>query len=149
MTIGFMGLFIALLGEYINERLSVLLVPALILGSASVIYWHLFDDLRFYIWVQLIPLLTIPVIITLYRPRYLHQWLLLAALGMYALAKISELYDAGIFILSRGFISGHTIKHLISAIGCMFIVIMLQERKLLETPDPISYNSESERLKLC
>ncbi len=149
MTIGFMGLFTALLGEYINERLSVVFVPALILGSASVIYWHLFDDLRFYIWVQLIPLLTIPVIMTLYRPRYSHQWLLLAALGMYGLAKISELYDAGIFVVSQGIVSGHTLKHVLSAAGCVFIVIMLQERKLLETPDPISYNSKSERLKLC
>ncbi len=96
-----------------------------------------------------IPLLTIPVIMTLYRPRYSHQWLLLAALGMYGLAKISELYDAGIFVLSQGIVSGHTIKHVLSAAGCVFIVIMLQERKLLETPDPLSYNSKSERLKLC
>jgi len=135
MTIGFMGLFIALLGEYINERLSVLLVPALILGSASVIYWHLFDDLRFYIWVQLIPLLIIPVIITLYHPRYSHQWMLLAALGWYALAKLFELKDIDVFFLSNGIISGHTIKHFLSAAGCMFIVIMLQNRELLETPD--------------
>ena len=49
ITIGFMGLFAALLGEYIGERLGMLLlVPALILGFASVVYWHKFDDLRFY-----------------------------------------------------------------------------------------------------
>jgi len=138
MTIGFMGLFIALLGEYISEKLGVLLFPALLLGLSSVMYWHVFDDLRFYIWVQLIPLLTIPVIMALYRPRFSHQVLLLAALGWYALAKISELNDIGIFILSGGLVSGHTIKHLLSAIGCAFIVIMLQKRKLLETPDPIS-----------
>src|SRR2546422_11185128 len=77
ITIGFMGLFAALLGEYIGERLGMLLlVPALILGSASVVYWHRFDDLRFYVWVQLIPLLTIPVAMVLYRARYSHRWLL-------------------------------------------------------------------------
>ncbi len=129
MTIGFMGLFVALLGEYISERLGGLLVPALLLGGASVLYWHWFDDLRFYIWVQLIPLLTIPVVMISYRARYSHQWMLLAALGCYALAKISEVGDENIFRWSQGIISGHTIKHLLSALGCLFILLMLQKRK--------------------
>jgi hypothetical protein len=133
MTIGFMGLFAALLGEYISEQLGrYILIPALLLGFSSVIYWHLFDDLRFYIWIQLIPLLTIPVIMILYRPTYSHQWLLLAGLGWYALAKVAELADGQIFILSQGLISGHTVKHLLSALGCLTIVLMLQRRKLLE-----------------
>lgn len=132
MTIGFMGLFAALLGEYISERLGAfLLIPALLLGFSSVVYWHLFDDLRFYIWVQLIPLLTIPLVIILYRPKYSHQWLLLAALGCYALAKVSELFDKEIFALSRNSVSGHTIKHLLSALGCLVIVLMLRKRKFI------------------
>lgn len=129
MTIGFMGLFVALLGEYIGERLGALLVPMLVLGASSVFYWHWFDDLRFYIWVQLIPLLTIPVIMILYRARYSHRWLLLVALGCYALAKISEVGDENIFRLSQGIISGHTIKHLLSALGCLSILLMLLRRK--------------------
>ena len=134
MTIGFMGLFAALLGEYISERLGAfLLVPAILLGLSSVVYWHWFDDLRFYIWVQLIPLLTIPVIMILYRAKYSHQWMLLAALGCYALAKITELGDSQIFALSQNLISGHTIKHLLSAVGCLFILLMLQKRKRLDS----------------
>ena len=132
MTIGFMGLFAALLGEYIGERLGVLLLaPALILGFASVVYWHWFDDLRFYYWVQLIPLLTIPVVMVLYRARHSHQWLLLVGLGGYALAKISEANDRQILVLSQGVISGHTIKHLLPALACFAILLMLQRRKLL------------------
>lgn len=134
MTIGFMALFAALLGEYIGERLGkFLLAPLLLLGFSSVVYWHWFDDLRFYIWVQLIPLLTIPVIMLLYRPKYSHQWMLLAALGFYALAKITELSDEQIFALSQNLISGHTIKHLLSALGCLIILLMLQKRKLIES----------------
>lgn len=134
MTIGFMGLFVALLGEYISNRLGVfLLVPALLLGLSSVVYWHWSDDLRFYYWVQLIPLLTIAVVMVLYRARYLHQWLLLVALGWYALAKVSEANDGEIFVLSQGLISGHTVKHLLSALGCLTILLMLQRRKLLES----------------
>jgi len=134
MTIGFMGLFVALLGEYISNRLVVfLLVPALLLGSSSVVYWFWSDDLRFYYWVQLIPLVTIAVVMVLYRARYSHQWLLLVALGWYGLAKVSEANDGEIFVLSQGLISGHTVKHLLSALGCLSIVSMLQRRKLLES----------------
>ncbi len=133
MTIGFMGLFVALLGEYISKRLGVFLVPAILLGLSSVLYWHWSNDLRFYIWVQLIPLLTIPFVMILYRAGYSHQWLLLLALGWYALAKISEVADGEIFRLSQGIVSGHTIKHLLSALGCLSIFLMLQRRKLLDS----------------
>jgi hypothetical protein len=134
MTIGFMGLFAAVLGEYISERLGAfLLVPALLLGFSSVVYWHLFDDLRFYIWVQTVSLLIIPIVMILYRPRYSHQWMLLAALGWYALAKVSEVFDKEIFGLSQNLVSGHTIKHILSAFGCLTIVLMLQRRKPIES----------------
>src|SRR5438876_583374 len=83
ITVGLMGLLAALLGEYIGERLGVLLlVPALILGVASVVYWHRFDDLRFYVWVQLIPLLTIRVAMARHRAPSPLQ--LRKANGMYA-----------------------------------------------------------------
>jgi hypothetical protein len=132
MTIGFIGLLIAILGEYINENFGWLILPALLLGFYSVIYWHWFDDLRFYIWVQSISLLIIPVVMTLYRARYSHQWMLLLALFFYALAKIAELNDEKIFVLSRELISGHTIKHLLAAAGCLTIVLMIQKREILK-----------------
>jgi hypothetical protein len=132
MTIGFMALFAALLGEYISERVGkILLLPAIFLGFASVLYWNWFDDLRFYIWIQVIPLLTIPVVMILYRARYSHTWMLLAGLGCYVLAKIAELADGAIFALTQNIVSGHTIKHLLSALGCAAILLMLQKRKLL------------------
>ena len=69
-----MGLFVALIGEYVNPRLGkVLLGPAVLLGLFSVLYWYWSDDLRLYAWVQLLPLLTIPVLMALYRPRYSHH----------------------------------------------------------------------------
>jgi hypothetical protein len=133
MTIGFMGLFAALLGEYVSDRLgALLLAPALLLGLASVAYWRWSDDLRFYYWIQLVPLLTIPVAMSLYRPRYSHRWLLLAALGWYALAKVAESKDSDIFVSSGGIISGHTVKHLLSALGCLSILLMIQRQRLLE-----------------
>jgi hypothetical protein len=133
MTIGFMGLFAALLGEYVSDRLGAfLLAPALLLGLASVAYWRWSDDLRLYYWIQLVPLLTIPVAMSLYRRKYSHRWLLLVALGWYALGKVAEANDSEIFVLSQGIISGHTIKHLLSALACLSIVLMIQRQTLLE-----------------
>ncbi len=134
MTIGFMGLFAALLGEYVSERVGkILLVPALLLGAFSVFYWSRSDDLRLYIWVQLIPLLTIPIVMILYRARFSRAWMLLAALAFYAMAKLTELGDVKIFESSQNIISGHTIKHLLSAIGCLIILVMLRSRRPLES----------------
>ena len=129
MTMAFMGLFVSLLGEYLGYRLAaILLVPAVLLGIATVLYWALFDDLRLYYWVQLAPLLTIPAAMMLFRSRYTHDWLLLVALGCYALAKVAEVYDQAIFRATSEVVSGHTLKHLLAAAGCYTVLWMLQSR---------------------
>ncbi|MGB7068721.1 MAG: ceramidase domain-containing protein [Pyrinomonadaceae bacterium] len=136
MTVGFMGLFAALIGEYVSEQLGrILLIPLVLFGMVSVTYWHWSGDLRVYIWVQAVPLITIPVLFLLYRSRYTHQWLLLLALGLYALAKVTELYDLEIFEASGRWISGHTIKHILSAAGCAAILVMLRLRRLTSPRD--------------
>lgn len=133
MTIGFMGLFVALLGEYVDKRLvRLLLFPAIALGIASVLYWNWTDDLRPYYWVQFFPLLALPALMILFRNNYCysHQWLLPAALFWYVLAKVTELYDVSIFSYTQGFVSGHSLKHLFAATGCYTILIMLQRRNV-------------------
>lgn len=133
MTIGFMGLFVALLAEYVSVRLGgFLLVPAMLAGLSSVLYWHWFDDLRFYFWVQLLPLLMVPAVMLLFRPMYSRQWLLLLALAFYVLAKISETYDAEVFAFNQNLFSGHSLKHLLAACGCCSILVMLKTRKPLD-----------------
>ena len=130
MTIGFMAMFVALLGEYINERLGrYLLVPALLVGFSSVVYWDLSDDLRFYAWVQFLPLLTIPVLMLLFRSPYSHQWLLGVALAGYGLAKVCEAYDHQIFGLTGNLVAGHALKHVLAALGCYVLLEMLRRRQ--------------------
>jgi len=133
MTIGFMGLFSAVLGEYVSDSLGeFLLVPALLLGLFSVLYWHWSDDLRLYAWIQFMPLLAILATMILFRPRHSHQWWLVAALGWYALSKVLEANDRAVFVLSQGLVSGHTIKHLLAALSCLTILCMLKKRKPLQ-----------------
>jgi hypothetical protein len=130
MTIAFMGLFIGLLSEYIRQGLEKLfLVPAVVLGLTSVVYWHFNDDLRFYFWIQLIPVLIIPFIVIVCRRKYSHQRYLLIALAFYLLAKITELYDNEIFLLSFQQISGHSLKHLFAALSPFSLFLMLKKRK--------------------
>ena len=131
MTIGFMGLFSALLAEFLNPRLGKLaLAPAILIGAASVVYWYLTDDLRFYAWVQFMPLAVVLAVVFLFRSRYSQQWLLLVALVLYALAKVTEALDAGIFDATGERISGHTIKHLLAAAGCYCLYRMIALRRL-------------------
>lgn len=130
MTVAFTGLWAAILGEYLSERLGrVLLLPAVLAGLFSVLYWRWSGDLRFYIWIQSISLLTIPAVMILFPSRYTRQWLLLAALALYGLAKVSEAYDREVFGLTRQLFSGHTLKHLVSALSCLIVLLMLAWRR--------------------
>ena len=78
------------------------------------------------------PLLTIPVLMTLFRSRYSHQWFLLLALGCYVLAKVFEASDRAIFAVTHNALAGHAIKHLFAALGCFVILEMLRRRKALQ-----------------
>jgi hypothetical protein len=129
MTIAFMSLTVALLSEQVSARLeSRLLVPAVLAGFASVAYWHFFDDLRPYVWIQFGSLLTIPVVLVLFRGTYGGHGFLLAGLGCYVLAKCAEVYDHRIFALTDGVMSGHTLKHLLAALAGLAIYGMLAQR---------------------
>ncbi len=128
MTIGFMSLLVALLVEHLGSSFHRFLIPALLSGIASVFYWYYLDDLRFYAWIQAMPLLVIAVLLGLLPGRFSHRWLLLVALAFYVAAKITEVYDKAIFAATDSMISGHTIKHLLSAIGILAIWWMLKVR---------------------
>ena len=131
MTIGFMGLLVALLGEYIDVRLvKFALTPAVLVGASSVLYWHVTDDLRFYAWIQFMPLGVVAFLLICFASRFTHSWLLIVALAWYVLAKLCESYDAAIFQMLQKTVSGHTIKHLLAAAGCLTLVALLDKRRL-------------------
>jgi len=125
MTVGFMGLFVALLGEFIDRRLVPrLLAPAILIGACSVFYWHYTDDLRPYAWVQFMPLAMIVLLVAMYRSRFNHCGFLLTGLGFYLAAKVTEYLDAEIFELLGETMSGHTLKHLLASVGCLMIAVV-------------------------
>ena len=133
MTIAFMALLAAMIGETISPRAGyAVLVPALLVGAASVIYWQLTDDLRLYGWVQFFPLILIPLLLTLFPGRF-GQWRFLAgALGCYVLSKVLEAADDAVFRATGGLVAGHALKHLSAAGACLILLVMLKRRATLQ-----------------
>ena len=129
MSIGFMALSVAVLADHIDPRLEkILLVPAIVLGLASVIWWRYTDDLRPYVLVQFLPLLMLPVLLFLFRGARQDRSFLLAALLIYALSKLAEHFDRALFELTGEIVSGHSLKHLLSATALLVIYVMLRRR---------------------
>jgi uncharacterized membrane protein YidH (DUF202 family) len=130
MTVAFMGLFAALVSEHLGPQFErPVLIPALVLGAASVFWWRHTGDLRVYVWVQAAPLLAIPFVLAMFPARYTQRVYLLYGLGFYALAKVAELYDEKLYTLTSSLISGHTLKHLLAALAPLMLLVMLQRRQ--------------------
>ncbi len=129
MTIGFMGLYVALLSEFVAPRLErYLLAPAVLLGIASVAYWVGTGDLRFYFGVQALSLASVAVIVLTFRNSRGQNRYLGAAFVCYAMAVTCEQFDREIFGILSQAISGHTLKHLFAALAPFWIYRMLRAR---------------------
>lgn len=133
MTIAFMGLFSIVVTEFISTKAGkIILLPLILLGLFSVIYWHVTEangagDLRFYILVQFFPMIAIPIILLSFSSRFTHAstygWLILA----YFIAKLFEYFDVQIHEILT-VISGHSLKHIVAAIG-LYILLRGYEKR--------------------
>lgn len=133
MSVAFMALLSLLLGERVSWRLgATLLWPLVVIGVASVLYWAWTEsrgagDLRPYGLVQFLPMLLIPILLIFFpgsRRGAVWLWYTFAA---YAVAKIAEHFDASIYDALT--LSGHSIKHIVSALAVLFAVFALLEMK--------------------
>src|SRR2546425_3001978 len=97
MSIAFMSLLAAIISERMDAKAGVIsLLPLLMLGAGSVIYWYLSEqtgtgDLRPYVLVQFYSGLAIALIALLFPSRHTRSRELLIALVFYGLAKGFEL----------------------------------------------------------
>ena len=133
MTCSFMSMLVAI----IMERISVhgglrLLAPLLVLGIASVAWWYLSGDYRFYLFVQFFPPLLIATVIALFPPRYTGNRYLVIAFLFFVVAKLFELFDKQIYAFTR-IVSGHSLKHATAGVACYWIVLMLARRQPIAT----------------
>jgi hypothetical protein len=135
IALAFMVWFAAILGERIGLTTAFIMLPLLLvaaLGSVGWWYWSETQgagDLRFYVLVQLVPILLIPLLLWLYPPRYSKGWHILLVIGLYLLALLFDYTDRRVFALTGGFVSGHTLKHVVAALAALWVVRYLRQRQ--------------------
>ncbi len=84
----------------------------------GVVYWHFTSDLRLYLGLQILPLVLIPIW-QWHAPKN-ERITFGAAIACYVLAKIAELADFPVYS-ALGFMSGHTLKHLLANVAAGLI----------------------------
>lgn len=133
MTIAFMALFSIVVSDRIAVQIGRwLLWPLVLAGVASVLYWDWTElqgrgDLRAYGLVQFLPMLLIPLMLATSKGTALSGPWLWLTLVVYALAKLTEHYDAAIYVMT-GFVSGHSLKHLLGALAVYFVLLAVASR---------------------
>ena len=134
MTIAFMALFSFVFSEFFSLKVGKnLFFPLLFLGMASVLYWFIGElngqgDLRAYALVQFLPILIMPLLFLFFRASFsfvLGYWYLLLC---YLVAKVFEHFDGEIYEF-LGVISGHSLKHMISALGIYVLILSFERRE--------------------
>lgn len=149
LTVAFMGLVAAIIADRVHGGRGAgwVLAGLVAAGFWSVQYWSLGEangagDLRAYFLVQFYSLLAVPLVLWLFPEGSRVKTRFIAyVIGVYVLAKIAELFDPEIFALLGGAISGHSIKHLLAALGPIAVIAMMRNWPRVEDaggPDTFS-----------
>ena len=137
MTIAFMGLVASQIVDRINIRAGLaLLVPMLLVGAASVIYWRVTEqagvgNVMPYGILQGYSVVIILLLARLNPSRYTRGSDLYWVFGWYVLSKFLETFDVEVLHLGS-VVSGHTLKHLAAALAGFTVCSMLLRRTLKE-----------------
>jgi hypothetical protein len=126
---------IALFADHAGPKVALpLLLPALLAGAVSALYWRLSalqgqDNLVPYLLLQLLALGAVVLLAS--RPgRYtrVSDWWIV--IGIYVLARLAEVLDAAIY-RAGGELSGHTITHYEAA---FWVLRMIRLRRAVSAP---------------
>lgn len=118
-----MALLAAVIAERVSARVgSRLLIPLMVVGAASVLYWARFDDLLPYGLVQFGSLAVVLGVGLHSKARAL-----VGAVALYGVAKFFELNDREVYSFTGEWLSGHTLKHLISA-AAVYVILWGQKK---------------------
>ncbi len=129
MSISFMAILSLAVAERLNANAgAATLWPLIAIGVFSLVLWRWTGDLRLYGWVQFFPSIAVPLLFLLFPPKYTGTCYWFAAAGLYALAKLLELYDGEVFSAAL-FLSGHTLKHLAAAAAGYIILSYFNKRQ--------------------
>jgi len=135
MTIAFMSLIAAQIVDRISVRTGlILLVPMLLVGAASVVYWRATElagagNVMPYGVLQVYAVVVVVLIAWLYPSRYTRGRDIYWVFAAYVIAKLLETFDKE--LLAHGnLVSGHSLKHLAAAAAGLIVCRMLLLRTL-------------------
>ena len=137
MTIAFMGLVSSQIVDRINVRAGLmLLLPMLLLGVASVVYWRATERMGAgnvlpYGILQGYSVIILLLLARLNPSRYTRGRDIYWVFGCYVLSKLLETFDRELLAIGH-FVSGHTLKHLAAAAAAIVVCHMLVNRSLKE-----------------
>jgi hypothetical protein len=136
ITLALMSLLAAQIVDRINVRAGLrLLVPLLLAGAASAVYWIATEragvgNVVPYVILQGYAIVMVVVIAWSYPSRYSHGGDIYRVFALYAAAKVLELLDREVLALG-GIVGGHTLKHLVAAVAGILVCRMLLLRRPL------------------
>jgi hypothetical protein len=139
MTIAFMSLIAAQIVDRIDVRAGLaLLVPMLLVGAASVIYWRATEragagNVIPYAVLQGYSVVILVLLAWLHPSRYTRGNDIYWVFAGYVLAKILETFDREVYALGH-LTSGHSLKHVAAAVAALVVCRMLWLRRL-RAPD--------------
>jgi hypothetical protein len=142
MTIAFMSLIAAQIVDRINIRAGLLLLlPMLLIGAASVVYWLATEragagNVVPYAILQGYSVLILLAIAWLYPSRYTRGNDIYWVFAAYVIAKVLETFDTKLFTIV-GLVSGHTLKHVAAAIAGLVVLRMVMLRRPNGRPDTV------------
>lgn len=123
LAVAIMALLVLGLTDRFDARVAAWLAPAALAGAGSVAWWAWFGDLRPYALVQFGGLVTLILLLVFGRRGHLHPGWWCAAIGAYIIAKACELGDSWVWIQSDGTFAGHMLKHVVSGLGAIALVL--------------------------
>lgn len=152
MSIAFMALVASQIVDRVHVRGGLaFLLPMLLLGTASVVYWRVTEragagNVMPYGILQGYSMVILLLMARLTPSRYTRAHYLYWVFGWYLLSKILETFDAELMGLGR-LVSGHTLKHLAAAAAPATVCLMLVRRTLIDTGRAPGDQAGSDRLQ--
>ncbi len=129
MAFGFAGLVAGTLMDRAPQRIWQWLLAFATVGAGTVLYWHISGNLVPYLVMQ-VGFIAAALIATVFLPSsYTHANRVYAAAGLYVIAMIFERLDRQVYALLGGWISGHTLKHLVACAAIAIVYSMLGKRR--------------------
>ena len=128
MALGFAGLVAGTLTDRAPQRTFQWLFAFASVGAGTVLYWRVSGNLAPYLVMQ-VAFIGIALLATVWiRSGYTHSNRVYAAAGLYAIAFVCERLDHQMYEALGGWISGHTLKHLVAGAATAIVYSMLRNR---------------------